>query len=234
MILFVWAVLFSPWLQIKNIEVIGTDPEKSALILDSAWMQTRNYSYLILPQKNILLFDDKELINHVSSNTQIKNLKVNKKLPNNLIISFDKKDYAVVWKEGGGKYFLDNTGAVISEASDQDIYDKKLPILSNLSQTRINNGQTILDEEMIRFATDLDNEFKNPKFGFTLEEIIIDSESDTLKVKASSSPQIYFNTKTDIYDQLNKLLIIKNDNLKSDFFKKTYIDLRFGDKIYYK
>lgn len=234
MILFVWAVFFSPWLQIKNIEVIGTDPEKSALILDSAWMQTRNYSYLILPQKNILLFDDKELINHVSSNTQIKNLKVNKKFPNNLIISFDKKDYAIVWKEGGGKYFLDNTGAVISEASDQDIYDKKLPILSNLSQTRINNGQTILDEEMIRFATDLDNEFKNPKFGLTLEEIIIDSESDTMKVKASSSPQIYFNTKTDIYDQLNKLLIIKNDNLKLDFFKKTYIDLRFGDKIYYK
>jgi hypothetical protein len=47
-------------------------------------------------------------------------------------------------------------------------------------------------------------------------------------------PAVYFNIEEDIDKQINKLIIIKNEKIKKDFNKKTYIDLRYGDRVYYR
>jgi hypothetical protein len=47
-------------------------------------------------------------------------------------------------------------------------------------------------------------------------------------------PFIFFNIKDDIDKQLAKLVLIRDKELMDNFNKKTYIDLRYGDKVYYK
>jgi len=47
-------------------------------------------------------------------------------------------------------------------------------------------------------------------------------------------PKIFFNTEEGIDKQINKLLVIKNEKLKDDFNGKEYIDLRYGDRVYYR
>ena len=67
-----------------------------------------------------------------------------------------------------------------------------------------------------------------------LEKLIIDSEVDTIKVKILDGPEIYFNISEVLEKQFKKLIILKNERLKNEFNKKTYIDLRIGDSIYYR
>ncbi len=54
------------------------------------------------------------------------------------------------------------------------------------------------------------------------------------KEECIDGPMIYFNLQEDIDKQVAKLLVIINEKLKNDLDEKKYIDLRYGDKVYYK
>ena len=56
----------------------------------------------------------------------------------------------------------------------------------------------------------------------------------TIKIKLIDGPGIYFNIDENLKQQLDKLLVIKNEKIKDDFLTKQYIDLRFGDSVYFR
>ncbi|MFH1482541.1 MAG: hypothetical protein ABIE46_03405, partial [Patescibacteria group bacterium] len=62
----------------------------------------------------------------------------------------------------------------------------------------------------------------------------IDNEEGTIELKVVSGPIIYFNIKDDLLKQVSKLDVTISQKLKEEFIKKTYIDLRYGDKVYYR
>ncbi len=53
-------------------------------------------------------------------------------------------------------------------------------------------------------------------------------------MKILDGPAVYFNTEKDINAQIAKLLIITDKKLKDNFKNKKYIDLRYGDRVYYR
>jgi len=54
------------------------------------------------------------------------------------------------------------------------------------------------------------------------------------KEECQNGPMIYFNLQEDIEKQVTKLLVLMNEKLKNNLGEKEYIDLRYGDKVYYK
>lgn len=63
------------------------------------------------------------------------------------------------------------------------------------------------------------------------EESIINFKS---KEDCVDGPMIYFNLQEDINKHVAKLLVLFNEKLNNDLNEKAYIDLRYGDKVYYK
>jgi len=53
-------------------------------------------------------------------------------------------------------------------------------------------------------------------------------------MKIFEGPEVYFNVNGDTQSQSEKLLLLKNEKLRGALYDKKYIDLRYGDMIYYK
>ena len=66
-----------------------------------------------------------------------------------------------------------------------------------------------------------------------IDRFIVDS-TDTLKVILVDGPYVMFDLTKDLEKQISKLSVLKDQKLKSDFFNKEYIDLRYGDRVYYR
>src|SRR3989339_434967 len=126
---------------------------------------------------------------------------------------------------------IEGTGKIDAETIKK-ITEKNYPLIYNLTTNKIANNQISVDPKYIQDAIYLFDLFKEGDM--ITEKLIIDQEVDTIKVKILEAGEIYFNTNESLEKQYEKLLILKSERLKEDFNKKTYIDLRIGDSIYYR
>ncbi len=116
-----------------------------------------------------------------------------------------------------------------------DNYKKEnlYPIIENTGNSKIDENKKNIDisSEYIDFCLKLYNDIgENVDFG--LKNIILDESYNTVKIKLNNGPEVYFNLKNDYSEQVNSLLILENE-LKSELQGKKYIDLRYGDKIFF-
>lgn len=109
-----------------------------------------------------------------------------------------------------------------------------LPFIENISPSKkISENQKYakLDEEYLSFAfklyTDLNN---SSEFGF--KKIVLDEEYNTIKVKLNNNLDIYLSLKNDYQEQISKFFTVSRERA-SELSGKKYIDLRYGDKIFY-
>ena len=89
-----------------------------------------------------------------------------------------------------------------------------------------------LSESYLSFIFDLNRELK--LYNFELDRFIIaDQYYNSVFAKILNGPQIYFNVNNSINDQLDNLMLVKNNKIKDNFNMLEYIDLRYGDRIYF-
>jgi len=84
----------------------------------------------------------------------------------------------------------------------------------------------------LQFIFNLSGELK--LYSFELDRFIIaDQYYNSVFAKIVDGPQIYFNVNNDVKAQLDNLILVKNNKIKDNFNRLEYIDLRYGDKIYF-
>lgn len=89
-----------------------------------------------------------------------------------------------------------------------------------------------LSESYLAFIFNLNGELK--LYNFELDRFIIaDQYYNSVFAKILNGPQIYFNVNNSINDQLDNLMLVKNNKIKDNFNRLEYIDLRYGDTIYF-
>jgi len=230
----VWAVFYSGYFNIKTITVIGggrIDKPKVEAIADK---QIGDNYLVLFPQKNLWLFSAKALKNSLEEKYAFNSLEINKKWPDELIVEYDEKDYALVWAEDDKYYYADTSGYIIEEANLLDIGEKEYPVFENRSGKKILSKQTSVDPETISYGLELFKSIRAYETDFKVARIIIDDEINTIKLGLVEGPEVYFNTKEAISKQIDKLLTVKRDKIANDFKNKTYIDVRYGNSVYYR
>ncbi|RLC38474.1 hypothetical protein DRH27_02135 [Candidatus Falkowbacteria bacterium] len=235
--LIVLAVLFlfySNYFSIKKIVVQGGGRIDPAQIENMTWQQIDDNFLAIIPQKNLFLFSKKKLIKNLSNKYSFESLAISKKLPGSLEIKYKEKEYAIIWQENENYFYADDYGLIISEVNLLEISQKDYPIIKNDSGNFIMDKKITVENSLIEYAKQLFIKFKEYNSEFKIERFVLDSDVDTVKVTLESGPTIYFNTKEEIEKQISKLLVIKNEKLKEDYNSKTYIDVRYGDSVYYR
>ncbi len=235
-----WFLLFSNYFLLSNIEV---NLKKAAKISKTSSQEIKNLvlkqsreqkRFFVFSQRNLLLFDASQLSETLNDKYCLENLQISKKLPHTLVINLTEKNYAVIWQEDDSFYYVGSEGDIITEVNPTEIKQKQYPLIENLSQDKINNRKISVDLEKVNFIINLFSQFKKQAKDIDIEKFKIDSEFNTVKVTLKEGVELYFNVKDDINKQIEKLLTIRNQRLKDDFFKKTYIDLRYGDRVYYR
>ncbi len=230
----VWLFYFSSVFNVTSVEVVGNSKIAESDIKDAVWRQTNESRFFIFKQKNLNLFDEDELAANLNGQYYFENLSINKKFPGTIIINLKEKEYSAVWYESDKYYYIDNEGNIFSEADPLQIKRQNYPLIENRREGKIDGKAVKADDGSIDYIVSLFKELKNNRKNFKIDRFILDSDFYTVKLKLLEGPEIYFNTKEDIKKQIAKLLVIVGEKLKDDFINKEYIDLRYGDRVYYR
>lgn len=228
---FFWLIFFAPIFNIKEVIIRGAIKTPVKEIENFAWDQTKvNWGRGV----NIFLFNKNNLIKTINEKYNLDKLLVEKRLFNKIIISFKEKQQSIIWFEVDKYYYADLEGNIINEINLLDISQENIPLVYNSGDNKIVDKKIKINLDKIKFILNLFSEFKDKKHNFEIERFNINNEENTVELKVIGGPIIYFNIKDDIIKQADKLNTLISQKLKDDFIKKAYIDLRYGDKIYYR
>ena len=230
----IWFCCFSTYFAISAIDVIGAEKISIQDIKELARQQTKHRRFLFGSQKNLFFLNANELIKTLNEQYCLDNIVIKKKLPGILIIKFKEKIYSVIWHQLDKYYYIDEAGNIIIETNPLEIKQKNYPLIDYQGGGKIVDKKIDGQNDNINFIIKLFNEFKKAKYGFKIERFIINNELNTVKMIINQGPEVYFNTREDLEKQVTKLLVLINEKLKDDFNEKTYIDLRYGDRVYYQ
>ncbi|MFH1233760.1 MAG: hypothetical protein V1649_03895 [Patescibacteria group bacterium] len=226
-----WFIFFTKIFYIKEITVKGAIKISVEEIKTFALEQTKaNWSR----GGNIFLFSKNDLIKKINEKYNLDNLLIEKRLPDKLIISFKEKQQSIVWFEADKYYYADTIGNIINEVDPLNISQEDIPLINNNGHIKIIDKKIEISQNKIKFISNLFFEFKEKKHNFEIEKFVVNNEENTVGLKIIGGPIIYFNTEDNLSKQIGKLTALISQKLKDDFIKKSYIDLRYGDKVYYR
>ena len=229
-----WFCFFSDYFNISVINASESGKISQNDIINLAWRQAENRRFIIGSQANLFLFNIDKLKKTLNEQYCFDELKIEKKAANTLNIEFKEKNYSAVWNESDKYYYIDNLGNIIVETSPLEIKNKNYPLIQSRGESLISNNKVKNQDKNINYIIKLFQELKKTEKLFKIENFIIDDEVNTVKITVIGGPKIYFNTDKDIDKQINKLIALITEKLKDDFLHKEYIDLRYGDRVYYR
>ncbi|MFZ2205358.1 MAG: hypothetical protein WAV23_02095 [Minisyncoccia bacterium] len=246
-----------PALSIKSVEVRGAnilDPKNLKENIESVL----NEKFIVFSKRNVFFYSKSKIEKILSSIPRIKSFDINRENFNNLVIDIVERDSKYTWcgeslpvddlvevnnmmPKETQCYFMDGSGYIFDEAPyfSGDVYFKFF-------------GKTELNSESVAGSYFIPNTFEKilifknnlEKMGFKLSSLLVKSDGDmelylSLNSALPNTPKIIFKSDAD-FDRIaeNLQAVITEEPLKSDFQKKysslLYIDLRFGNKVYYK
>jgi len=234
-----WFVIYSNYFKVRNVVVnlekvtdIGGVSEEQ---IEKIALRQLRTSLIFLPQNNIFIFNEKKLYDTLISDLAFEKIEIIKKYPNELILNLKEVSYAIIWEEGGLFYYMTTKGDLIKEVDPLELKNI-FPLINNVGNALFLDNKIIGRGDHIKFAINLYKTFKDENI-LNIEKFVLDDISqnqNTVSMKLFDGPLIHFDIKEDRKKQEEKLMVLKNEKLKDDFFKKEYIDLRFGDMIYYR
>jgi cell division septal protein FtsQ len=195
--------------------------------------QTSSKRWLVFPEKHILFYDTEELKIELEKKYAFDSIEIDKKLPGTIVLNYQEKSYAIIWEEDNNYFYSDNTGLILEEANLLEIGERDYPIIKNETGARTLGASILANQEYINAAMDIFSQIKNYE-DIQIERFLLDTEINNIKFKIVSGPLVMMNMEEDIVKQINKLIIIKNEKIKDDFWLKEYIDVRYGDSVYYR
>ena len=235
-----WMLFFNAYFLIDNVVINGSqriDEHKIYNIIDKQLQKKRLF---VFNQQNIFIFSKSQTRKEILINFSVDDLKINKDFPRLLTISFSEKTPAAVWLENEIYYYVDFDFNVLSQVDGLEIDAGSFIILQNEnnSQSLIRqNGlgrKVSLEKDYLLFCLELAKTVAGQ--GLDINNIFkLDEEEKTIQMQPVNGPKIYFNVENDYDEQIKKLKALLSEKInQKEFGELEYIDLRFGDKIYYK
>ncbi len=187
-------------------------------------------------KNNILLFSTKRLKSAILKKYYIDDLKIKKKIiDNSLIVSFKEKISAFMLINNNNRWLVDIDGNILKKIVMQNNnVEIGLPRVYNNSDDEVKIGENYFNKDFVKAILEFSNkDVKN--FTYQIKNFTVnDLDGQSLIVHIINGPKIYFNIEHNLEKQVRKLNITIEKEIKDKFKKLNYIDLRFGQKVYYK
>lgn len=226
-------ILFYPKFQISNIQILGNAKTDKKDIEDLAWIiadqKIFNIAGLNIKTKSIFTINGEKLKENILKKIpQIKEIKIQKKFPQDIILEVkERQPFAVFCQNEQECFLIDKDGVIFEKSNDVTI----MPVMRKDSIREVFLGENVFDKNIMDIIYQIINNLKD-NFGITIKEVLL---SDLLVFKTSENWQIYFDAKSDIGSQITKMNILLKDEIPLAARKDIqYIYLQYKDKAYYK
>ena len=230
-----WFFFFSPIFLITKLEITGNERIAGAELEQKFWEQANQPRFLIAAQKNLFLFNSGALTRRLNSDYILNQLEIKKRLLHKISINLKEKPFHLIWHEGGQYYWLNADGTIILESFSLDNMPGGLPLIENRGDWVAGQNNVSGQSEKIDFVLALAEKIGSVQPKIVPEKYLLaGGEDPTVTLVASSTPTIDFTTKEAPEKQLNRLIILLKTTLKNEFNKKRYINLKYGEKIFFE
>ncbi|HNW08979.1 MAG TPA: cell division protein FtsQ/DivIB [bacterium] len=230
LILLIYLAVYSDLFKIKQVDITGLKMIDQSELETLVNQQLDSWRWRLLPQRNLLLMDRGLLAEKITSQYNLNNLTLNKGWKKLAVIVEEKVSFLIVYNQHNF-YFVDEEGRVttmISEAEAQE-YWQQFPLL-NIGEQSLAIGDQVISAKAVDFLIKLDEELKLkpvPIYGYEARA------GEEVALVAKQGWRGIFSVDSDPRVALDNLLLILTEKVE-DQNQLEYIDVRFGDKVFYK
>jgi len=232
-------LVYSPIFKVRNIEInLETKSAGGQMIKNEIEKNIRRSimtTFILWPKNNFFILSKDQIKYSLNKDFSFESISINKNFPDSLVVDLKEVEYAIIWLEDTKFYYSSQNGKIIREINPIDI-KSEYPVIENNTQNRIGEDKLISPDNKpyLDFIIKMYKDLK-VKDDFNFEKFIITPErQNSVTGNIFEGPKIYFSTETDLAEKQIKKLETLKLNIGEDFNKKEYIDLRFGDAVYYK
>lgn len=220
-------LFFHPMFFIQNIHVSGLEKIEPDQIEEALISFSNQKLFLIFSRQNRFLFNQKKLKEFLNEQFTFQQIDIDK-AGTSISINLTERTSNLIWKTGEKKFIVDLEGVIIREAGGGE----DLPVFVDLNDIETTIGSVISTPNEISSVFRFHDHLRLQNISF------VQTEFDRLAGKwtgilTTDGYRILFDPTGDIDLQAQRLDTLRRDKI-SDFTKLEYIDLRFGDHVYYK
>lgn len=235
----IYAILFSSFMEIRNINIIGNKTLKTADILNTI-NETRSGKYFgLVPQNNYLLLSREKLSQRLTGEfKKIKNIEVSKSFPDSIRILIAEREALIVWCSGGPCYIIDELGYAYTptDLDAPEVQENNLIQVIDSGIRTIDIGERVVSENYIQFLVML-RQIIGEKSGIRLtnEWKTPSPIAQEVEVQTLEGWRIIFSSEISPEKSIRTLETFLSEEIGEE--KRTnleYVDLRVENKVFYK
>jgi len=224
-----FTLLFHPLFHIRQVRVTGLETLLPSDVDQELRVFFSKPVYVFFTRQNRFLFSEQFLTEKLREAFTLGDLQI-KRQGNQLHIILTERTSHLRWKSGDREYLADLEGVIIREVNSED--PAVLPLFVDRQAVEVTTGKNVLTREEISAV------FRFQELLLAQNILFTQTEFDRLEGKwtgilTQEGYRILFDTAGDIEAQNDRLRVLNRETIK-DFTKLQYIDLRFGDHVYYK
>lgn len=230
----VYLLFYSPLLKITRVEIKGLKSISTKTLEDKYidW-QMKQMRFKIFPQSNIIMFSRKWLNERITNDYGLASLKIEKKYPHTLTINLTEKIPELVWVAGGNNYLLSESGDIVSRIANLD-QTTGLTLIYDDSNIEVKPGQTAISQVKVNFIKQLISKMKQLPTVEVTGYHMPASQGTQINVSTKAGYSIYFDISKNFDAQFTKLSRTLEDPAVKEKSPQEYIDVRLGDRVYFK
>ncbi len=227
---FVYSLFFSPFFQIKRWQVLGLDKIRQENIDKIVEHNLNKKFFLVFGRDNYWLFSKNILKKDMERYYRFEDLEIKKQWRGSLVIKITEKKPLANWTTGVNCFQLDYAGTAIGYCENSEVAFNLRDLLSRPMEI----GQIAIDQGYLEYINGLHYLAIN-----TLKEkylpLYYELAGNLLTVYQEEGPVLYFNSDLSAEEQVFRLRVVLSDKeLSGSYLNLRYVDLRFGEKVYFR
>lgn len=230
------ALMYSPMFTIDNIVINNVNfhptEERLAEIMQEVMSTTRFY---IFPQSNLFFFSKKNAGTVLAREFYIDDVTIVRHWPNVLKINVANNVVVATWRAENGSFLMDRRGVLVQYLSDESSDIAELAVIVEEPSEQRALGDQVTSDKVAVFIDTAYEQWKKD-LPDTLPTYMILSAASLPTIQAYTADGWYVNLTTEsaIAPQLESLKRLLEERVKDDVSKLQYIDVRFGNRLYFK
>jgi cell division septal protein FtsQ len=229
------VIMNTSWLTITTVVVEGNqrlaEPDIRAIV-DQQFERRNVFGF---SQRNLIALSKRQTVRQLAEVFPYTKFSINKDVPHTVRIKVKEPMVAALWRSSLGSWYINAEGVVVGPASTQSAVvtqDDELVILRDASGAEVQIGKSLITPTLIEFLSKL-AEGIGAQTDLEIAEMRLDRPgADFVTVEAADGSEILFRVTDDPNVQINRLKVLLETKIKDS--RVRYIDLRFGDKIFYR
>lgn len=217
--------------RITQIEISDNQELQADEVKNFVQSQLDRSRLLMFKNNNYFLVKINRLTKDLMTNFNLDGAQVTKSFPHTIKIKLQEKISQFIWQRDDTLYLVSAKGVLNRQI---EALDEKYLILQDFRAIKPSGEQILNDNELNLINKIGDAWAANFSDDKSLTRMYLSDDLSQLNVQVKAGYVIKLDATKDINEQLNNLKKVLAENIITDPNSVEYIDLRFGDRIFFK